>query len=63
MKINIDIDAKLMLNALRSSGLSSPKEAVEEGLKLLLRHSQEQCRNLRGQVKWEGDLNEMRGGN
>jgi hypothetical protein len=34
---------------------------VEDGLRLLIRlKSQEQVRNLRGRVRWTGDLDSMR---
>ena len=63
MRTNIVIDDKLMTEALKASGLSTKKEVVEQGLKLLVRRSQQQqIRKLRGRVKWEGDLDEMRGG-
>jgi Arc/MetJ family transcription regulator len=63
MRTNIVIDDKLMADALKASGYSTKKEAVEQGLKLLVRRSQQQdIRKLRGRVKWEGDLDEMRGG-
>jgi Arc/MetJ family transcription regulator len=63
MRTNIVIDDKLMADVLKASGYSTKKEAVEQGLKLLLLRSQQQdIRKLRGRVKWEGDLDEMRGG-
>jgi Arc/MetJ family transcription regulator len=63
MRTNIVIDDKLMSDALKASGLSTKREAVEQGLKLLVRRGQQQgIRKLRGKVKWEGDLEEMRGG-
>lgn len=63
MRTNIVIDDKLMDDALKASGYSTKKEAVEQGLKLLLLRSQQQdIRKLRGRIKWEGDLDEMRGG-
>jgi len=63
MRTNIVIDDKLMADALRASGYSTKKEAVEQALKLLVRRSQQQqIRKLRGKLKWEGDLDEMRGG-
>jgi Arc/MetJ family transcription regulator len=64
MRTNIVIDDKLMADALKASGYATKKEAVEQGLKLLVRRSQQQeIRKLRGKIKWEGDLDEMRGGN
>ena len=62
MRTNIVIDDKLMSDALKS-GYKTKKEAVEEGLKLLIqRNKQRAIRKLRGKLSWEGDLNEMRGG-
>ncbi|WP_417549094.1 type II toxin-antitoxin system VapB family antitoxin [Methylophaga sp.] len=63
MRTNIVIDDKLMADALKASGYTTKKEVVEQGLKLLLLRSQQQnIRKLRGRIKWEGDLEEMRGG-
>jgi Arc/MetJ family transcription regulator len=63
MRTNIVIDDKLMADALKASGCGTKKETVEQGLKLLVRRSQQQAvRKLRGRVKWEGDLDHMRGG-
>ncbi|MES9854197.1 MAG: type II toxin-antitoxin system VapB family antitoxin [Candidatus Thiodiazotropha sp. L084R] len=63
MRTNIVIDDELMADALKSSGCTSKKEAVELGLRLLVRQNQQQeIRKLRGKIKWEGDLDEMRGG-
>jgi len=63
MRTNIVIDDKLMSEALKVTGLSTKKEAVELGLKLLIRQNKQQAiRKLRGKLKWEGDLDEMRGG-
>lgn len=63
MRTNIVIDDELMAKALKASGLKTKKEAVEQGLNLLIRlKSQQAIRGLRGKVKWESDLDEMRGG-
>ena len=62
MRTNIVIDDKLMNDALKATGCKTKKEAVEEGRKLLIqRNKQQSIRDLRGKLKWEGDLNEMRG--
>lgn len=62
MRTNIVIDDKLMADALKASGASTKKEAVEQGLKLLVqRNKQQGIRKLRGRIKWEGDLDQMRG--
>jgi Arc/MetJ family transcription regulator len=62
MRTNIVIDDKLMEDALKASGCGTKKEAVEEGLRLLIRRSRQQdLRKLRGKLKWEGDLDVLRG--
>jgi Arc/MetJ family transcription regulator len=63
MRTNIVIDDQLMSDALKATGLNTKKEAVEQGLKLLVQQNRQQAiRKLRGKLKWEGDLDEMRGG-
>lgn len=55
------VDDQLMAEALKVSGSESREEAVEQGLKLLIQLSkQQELRKLRGKIKWEGDLDEMR---
>lgn len=61
MRTNIVIDDKLMNDALKATGLSTKKEAVELGLKTLIKlKKQEGIKKLRGRLVWEGDLDEMR---
>ena len=61
MRTNIVIDDKLMREALRASGLKTKRQAVEEGLRALLRlKRQGEIRNFRGKLAWKGDLDEMR---
>ena len=61
MRTNIVIDDDLMSDALKASGLRTKREAVEEGLKALIRlRQQADIRKLRGKLNWEGDLDEMR---
>jgi Arc/MetJ family transcription regulator len=61
MRTNIVIDDELMARVLEATGLKTKREAVEEGLKLLLKRSaQREILKLRGKIKWEGDLDEMR---
>lgn len=63
MRTNIVIDDKLMKDALRATGAKTKREVVERGLKILVDlRKQEQARLLRGKIKWEGDLDEMRTG-
>ena len=61
MRTNIVIDDKLMADALKATGLQTKRETVEEGLKTLIRLKQQShIRSLRGKLKWEGDLEDMR---
>ena len=61
MRTNIEIDDNLMADALKATGLKTKKEAVELGLKALIKlNKQASIRSLRGKLKWEGDLEEMR---
>ncbi len=61
MRTNIVIDDKLMQDALRATGLKTKREAVEEGLRTLLRlNRQAEIRRFRGKLDWHGDLDAMR---
>ena len=61
MRTNIVIDNKLMRDALRVTGLRTKREAVELGLRTVLRLSkQAEIRRLRGKIQWQGDLDAMR---
>ena len=61
MRTNIEIDDTLMAEALAASGLRTKREAVEEGLRTLVRlQRQRETLKLRGKINWVGDLDEMR---
>ena len=61
MRTNIVIDDSLMEETLRATGLKTKREAVELGLRTLLRlRQQEEIRKFRGKLQWEGDLDQMR---
>ncbi len=61
MRTNIDIDDKLMKEAMQATGSPTKKGAVEEGLKLLVQiNRQSDLRKLRGAIEWDGDLDKMR---
>ena len=61
MRTNIVIDDDLMAKALRATGLRTKREAVELGLKTLLRlREQGDIRGVRGKLDWVGDLDTMR---
>ena len=56
MYTNVDIDAELVNEAMRLTGLRTKKKVVEAGLKaLLLLNEQREIRDLRGRLHWQGD--------
>ena len=61
MRTNIVIDDKLMKETLRLTGLRTKREAVELGLRTIVRlRKQEEIRRFRGKLNWQGDLDAMR---
>jgi len=61
MRTNIVIDDELMQQVLKQTGLKTKREAVEQGLKTLLKlKRQELIRGFRGKLLWEGNLDDMR---
>lgn len=61
MRTNIVIDDRLMSDVLRTTGLKTKREAVEIGLRTLLRlRRQAEIRRFRGRLPWQGDLDRMR---
>ncbi len=61
MRTNVVIDDDLMESALKASGKKTKKDAIEEGLRLLVRmKGQERITGFRGKLKWAGNLDEMR---
>ena len=61
MRTNVVIDDALMAEALKLSGVKTKRQAIEEGLRLLVRtRRQGRVRRLRGTLKWEGSLDDMR---
>ena len=62
-RTNIVIDEVLMKKALKATGIKTQKEVVDFALKELMRRkSQKKILELKGSVKWEGDIEEMRKG-
>jgi Arc/MetJ family transcription regulator len=61
MRTNIEIDDKLIAQAIRLTGLPTKRAVVEEGLRLLVqvRKQANALKKLRG-LGWDGDLDEMR---
>ena len=61
MRTNIVIDDKLMKETLRLTGLKTKREAVELGLRTVVRlRKQSDIRRFRGKLNWQGDLDAMR---
>ena len=61
MRTNIEIDDALMAEALATSGARTKREAVTLALETLIRIRRQQAiRQLRGKLRWEGDLDAMR---
>lgn len=63
MRTNIEIDDRLMDEAMRSSGSRTKRATVENALRLLIQtQRQASIRRLQGKVRWEGDLKSSRNG-
>lgn len=61
MRTNIVINDQLMEEAKKISGLKTKKAVIEKALESFIQlNKQTRIRDLRGKIKWEGDLNEMR---
>lgn len=61
VRTNIVIDEKLIADAIKATGAQTKREAVELGLKALIRlKEQEALRGFRGKLKWRSDLDRMR---
>ena len=61
MRTNIVIEDDLMAEALKLTGLSTKREAVETALRLMIDlKKQEQIRKYRGKLRWQGDLEASR---
>jgi Arc/MetJ family transcription regulator len=61
MRTNIVLDDKLVRRAQKLTGIKTKREVVHEALRtLILLKEQAEVRNLRGKLKWEGDLHDQR---
>jgi Arc/MetJ family transcription regulator len=61
MRTNIVIDDALMKAALEATGLKTKRDAVELGLRTIVRlHQQAGIRRFRGKLHWQGDLSASR---
>ncbi len=63
MPTDIVIEDELIRKAMRATGLATKSAAVQAELRLLLQvNSQTGIHRLRGKVRWEGDLKQVRAG-
>ena len=61
MRTNIVIDDDLMAEAMHVTGVSTKREAVDLGLRALVRlRRQAEIKHFRGKLEWKGDLDAMR---
>jgi Arc/MetJ family transcription regulator len=61
VRTHIEIDDALIADVMRATGARTKREAVELGLKTLLRLSQQQdIRRYRGKLPWTGSHETMR---
>ena len=63
MRTNIVIDEDLIDEARRLTALPTKKAVVDEALRTLIRlKKQERILSLRGKIRWQGDLDQLRTG-
>jgi Arc/MetJ family transcription regulator len=62
-RTNIEIDDRLMRQAMQTGNGRTKRAVVEAGLRLLVQtYGQTGIRRLKGKVRWEGNLSESRQG-
>jgi len=61
MQTSIQLENSLIERAQSLTGIKTKQEVVQEALRtLILLHEQAEVRDLRGRLKWEGNLDEQR---
>jgi len=61
VRTNVEIDDDLMDEAMKLSGLTTKRETVEAGLRVLVQLKRQQnIRSYRGKLRWEGNLEQVR---
>ena len=61
MRTNIEVDEEAILQIMKRGEARSRKMAIEVSLERFIRRlAQLELLQLRGKVRWEGDLDEMR---
>jgi Arc/MetJ family transcription regulator len=62
-RTNVVLDRDLVEEAKSLTGIKTTRGVIQEALETLVRlRRQEQVRQLRGQLRWEGDLDALREG-
>lgn len=61
MRTNIVLDEELVEKAQELTGIKTKRAIVDEALRVLIRlYEQAEVRQLRGQLRWEGDIDAAR---
>jgi Arc/MetJ family transcription regulator len=61
MRTNIVLDEDLVNRARQLTGIKTKKQVIHEALRLLIQlREQENVRALRGKLRWDGNLDELR---
>jgi Arc/MetJ family transcription regulator len=61
MRTNVVLDDDLIERARQLTGIKTKREVIQEALRTLIQlREQGQLRELRGKLKWEGDLDSLR---
>ena len=61
MRTNVVVDEALVEQAKALTGIKTTRAVIDEALHLLVRlREQNQVRDLRGRLRWEGDLAALR---
>ena len=60
-RTNIELDVDLVKKAMEITHIDTIREVVHHSLRELIRlNKRRELLNLKGKIKWEGNLNEMR---
>ena len=63
MRTNVILDDDLVNRARQLTGIKTKKQVIQEALRLLIQlREQENVRALRGKLRWDGNLDELRQG-
>ena len=62
-RTNIVLDEKLVESCLKATGIKTRRQLIDHALQELLRHeNQRKILELKGSIKWEGNLEDSRKG-